>query len=129
MFGWKELTLLVADVYKTLPPEEQVKCGIYTNNYMQARAIDFFGQTFRLPHAISGHHNYWLWGAQGYPGEVMIVLGEDAEMLEKHFGDVTERIRFWDKSVQPTLDGLRVFVVRNPQKPLVTLWPELKHYI
>jgi 4-amino-4-deoxy-L-arabinose transferase-like glycosyltransferase len=129
MFGWQKLAALVASVYETLPPEDQARCGIFTRNYMQAGAIDFFGRQFCLPRAVSGHNNYWLWGTQGYTGEVMIVLGGDAATLQKYFGEVTERARFWDEYVQPSLDGLRIFVVRNPRLPLASLWPALKHYI
>ncbi len=129
MFGWRELAALTSTVYQALPPEDQAQCGIYAGNYMQAGAIDFFGRQFHLPRAVSGHNNYWLWGPQGYTGDVMIVLGGDAATLREYFGQVTEHAVFRHEYAQPGLDGLRIFVVRRPKRPLAELWPELKHYI
>lgn len=129
MFGWRKLTALVAGVYNTLPPEDRAACAIFSYNYMQAGAIDYFGRQFHLPRAICSHNNYWLWGTRGYSGDVMIVLGGSAGNLQKHFGEVTERARFWDEYVQPNLNGLRIFVVRKPKASLPSLWPELKEFI
>lgn len=129
MFGWRELAALTASVYAALPAEDQARCAVFTNNYMQAGAIDLFGREFGLPRAISGHNSYWLWGPRGYGGDVMIVLGGDAATLREDFGEVTERARFRAEYVPPSLDGLPLFVVRKPKRPLAVLWPGLKHYI
>jgi 4-amino-4-deoxy-L-arabinose transferase-like glycosyltransferase len=61
-FGWPELTLTVAQVYRQLPLEEQEKAAIFISNYGEAGAIHFYGRAYGLPEPISGHNNYWLWG-------------------------------------------------------------------
>lgn len=63
-FGWQEMTAKVAEVYHSLPPEEQAKTAIYASNYGQAGAIDFFGAKYNLPKSISPHQSYFLWGAR-----------------------------------------------------------------
>ena len=128
MFGWKKLTAMVDTVYRSLPVEDQTKCGIFCQNYMQAGAIDFYGQS-GLPHAICGHNSYWLWGMRGYTGDMMIVLGSNVGDLKKYFGEATERARFHDEYIQPIHNDLPVFVVRKPKQPLAVLWLKVKEYI
>lgn len=74
-FNWEEMTAAVARVYHTLTPEEQAKTAIFTDNYGEAAAIDFFGPKYGLPKTISGHQNYFLWGPRGYTGEIVIRVG------------------------------------------------------
>ena len=128
MFGWQKLTALVDSVYRGLPTEDQARCGIFCQNYMQAGAIDFYGRHYHLPAAISGHNNYWLWGPRGYSGDVMIVLGSSEATLQKYFDEVTESARFHDEYVQPGLKGLRIFVVRKPKASVTMMWPGIKVY-
>jgi len=128
-FGWKELAATVDSVYRALPPDDQVKCGVYCRDYMQAGAIDFYGGRNGLPRAIAGHNNYWLWGTRGYTGEVMIVLGNNAHDLQKYFEEVTERARFRNGYVLPLRNNIPIFVVRKPRQTLEQLWPKVKSYM
>src|SRR6266571_4343604 len=61
-FGWKEMVRSVARAYHSLPSYDQKRAAIFCQNYGQAGAIDFFGPTYGLPPAISGHQNYFVWG-------------------------------------------------------------------
>lgn len=74
-FNWEEMAQAVARVYHTLTPQEQAKTAIFTDNYGEAAAIDFFGPKYGLPKAISGHQNYFLWGPRSYTGEIVIRVG------------------------------------------------------
>jgi hypothetical protein len=67
---WREMTQDVASVYASLPAGEKAGADIYTQNYGEAGAPDFFGKRYGLPKAASGHHNYWLWGTLGYSGDM-----------------------------------------------------------
>lgn len=83
-FPWPGLVAAVAQVYHSLPPEEQQRTAIFGNNYGQAAAVDFFGPQYGLPKAISGHQNYFLWGPRHYTGEIVIVLGDvEAELRDE----------------------------------------------
>jgi hypothetical protein len=128
-FGWEELAATVDSVYRSLPPDDQVKCGVFCRDYMQAGAIDFYGGRMGLPHAIAAHNNYWLWGTGGYTGEVMIVLGNNAHDLQKYFEEVTERARFRNEYVLPLRNNIPIFVVRKPRQTLEQLWPKVKSYM
>jgi 4-amino-4-deoxy-L-arabinose transferase-like glycosyltransferase len=88
-FPWPGLVAEVARVYHSLTPEEQQRAAIYTTNYGQAGAVDFFGPQYGLPKAISGHQNYFLWGPRHYTGDIMILLGEKESEARNHFESVT----------------------------------------
>jgi hypothetical protein len=128
MFGWAELTVTVARVYVKLPLEDQAKCGIFTQNYGEAGAIDFFGSQYRLPKALSGHNNYWLWGSRGYTGDVMIVIGGDAADYAQIFNSVEQAALFTHEYVMPYENNLPIFVCRELQVNIEEFWPRLKHY-
>ncbi|MGB7190893.1 MAG: glycosyltransferase family 39 protein [Acidobacteriaceae bacterium] len=61
-FGWPEMVAQTAAIYNSLPPAQRAQTGLLTGNYGEAGAIDLFGPKYGLPHAISGHQNYWYWG-------------------------------------------------------------------
>ena len=56
-FGWENMVATVAGVYQSLPPQERSRACIFTGNYGEAGAIDFFGSRYGLPGAISGHNS------------------------------------------------------------------------
>ncbi len=84
-FGWEEMVAQVARVYHGLTPAERARCGIFASNYGEAGAIDFYGPGYGLPHAISGHNNYFLWGPGPGPIDVVITVGETPEDVEQSF--------------------------------------------
>lgn len=128
MHGWPELASEVARVWRALPPEERVRCGIFGQNYGEAGAIDYFGPALGLPHAISAHNSYYLWGPDGYDGSCLVVLGDDRSRLGQLFGDVQEAGRFDCRYCMPYEDGLAIHVCRNPKRPLAAIWPEIKSF-
>ena len=84
-FPWPDMVARVAEVYKSLTPEEQTKTAIFCDNYGQAAAVDFFGPKYGLPKAISGHQSYFIWGPRNYTGEIVIRVGaSEAEALKKY---------------------------------------------
>ena len=87
-FGWTEITDAVAQAWQKIPETERKDCAIFGQDYGVAGAIDFYGPKYDLPHAISGHQNYWIWGPRGYSGNCMIVVGDNRKRLEELFEDV-----------------------------------------
>jgi hypothetical protein len=87
-FNWQEMVEAVARVYHSLTPEEQAKTAIFTDNYGEAAAIDFFGAKYGLPKAISGHQNYFLWGPRDYTGEIVIRVGAAIENVRSGYESV-----------------------------------------
>ncbi|MDQ3805390.1 MAG: glycosyltransferase family 39 protein [Acidobacteriota bacterium] len=123
MFGWEEMTDVVARVYHSLPAEERGRCAIFTSNYGEAGAIDFFGPRRGLPKAISGHQNYFLWGPRDYTGECVITVGEELEGVQKAFDWIEHAATFTHPHVIPHENNTHVFVCRRPKRPLKEIWP------
>lgn len=61
-FGWPEMVREIANIYHSLPQDEQPQTGIFAGNYGEAGAVDQFGPQYGLPRAYARHQNYWYWG-------------------------------------------------------------------
>jgi hypothetical protein len=129
MFGWENMTATVAKVYNSLSPEEKQKCVIGASNYGEAGAIDFFGKKYGLPHAISTHNNYWIWGPGDRTGEVLIVVGGNPKDFHTMYEDVEQAATVTCEYAMPYETGLPVYLCRRPQMTLQQVWPRLKKFI
>jgi hypothetical protein len=127
-FGWREMAQVVANAYRSLPPEEQKICAIFAQNYGQAGAIDFFGAKMGLPPAISGHQNYFYWGPRGYTGQCMIVLDDRPERLGELFESV-EKVGTVYHPLSMPYQHFDVYLCRRPKfGTLESIWPSLKRW-
>jgi 4-amino-4-deoxy-L-arabinose transferase-like glycosyltransferase len=126
-FGWPELVQKTAQLYHSLPAEEQAKTAILGGSYGDAGAIDFFGAKYGLPKSISAHQNYWYWGPRNYTGESVILLHWRRTSAEKYCASVVEG---------PTLDDrwsmkeeqYTIWLCKGMHPPLQEFWPDLKHW-
>jgi Dolichyl-phosphate-mannose-protein mannosyltransferase len=134
MFGWEEMTAMVAEVYQSLPPEERAGCLIYVRNYGEAGAIDFFGPKYGLPKASCGHNNYWLWGPPDWDGKVAIVFGDSNDLEESTkdmapgFATVEHVATFTHKYVMPYENGRPIFICRGAKGNIKEIWPREKNF-
>lgn len=127
-FGWPEMAQAVAKAYNDLPAAERERCAIFGNDYGQAGAIDFYGPALRLPKAISGHLTYWYWGPRGSSADVMIVLGDRREMLEREFEDVRAAAEIGQEYAMAQ-EHFTLYVCRKPRGwTLEGIWPRLKNW-
>jgi hypothetical protein len=127
-FGWENMAATVAGVYDSLPAEDRSRACIFTANYGQAGAIDFVGEEYGLPEAISGHNSYHVWGPGGCTGEVVISVGVPREDLETVFGEIEQEATVRCEYCMPDEDDLPVYTCRDPRASLQELWPQVKHY-
>ena len=129
MFGWENMVSEVAKVYNSLPPEEQKKCSIFTKNYGQAGAIDFFGKKYNLPNAISGNNSYWLWGYDTSRTEIMIVIGGKKEDHEKTYSDVKQAAEIVSPYAMPYETNLPIYICKGLKVDLKEVWERVRFYI
>lgn len=128
MFGWKEKAEAVAAVYHALPEEDRARAVVFGNNYGRAGAVDYWADELGLPGAISNHNSYWTWGPGDAKRDVVIVLGGDAEDLERRFASVEIAGRADCRWCIPYESDLPIYVCRGLFVPLEELWPSIKSY-
>jgi 4-amino-4-deoxy-L-arabinose transferase-like glycosyltransferase len=127
-YGWPELVGTVARVHQGLPTQDQSIACIFTGNYGEAGAVDFFGPRYGLPPAISGHNNYFLWGPDGCSGAVVIAVGVSRADLATGFGDITQAATVSCDYCMPYENDDPVFVARQPKLPIKDIWPRVRHF-
>ena len=127
-FGWENITRTVARVYEDLPARERSRACIFTSNYGEASALNFLGEPYHLPPAISGHNSYYLWGPGSCTGEVMITVGIPRKEVKMGFAGVRRAATITRRYCMPEEDGVPVYVATKPRAPIGRLWPETKHY-
>jgi hypothetical protein len=127
-FGWDEMVAAVAAAYHALPPEEQARVAIIGNNYGESGAVDLLGPKHGLQlKALGTHQSYWLWGP-GEPGkDVLIVLGDRPDRLQRWCADVQVAAQLEHPWGAIWEDG-PVLVCRRPRMSLREIWPKVKHW-
>ena len=91
--GWPELAATVAGVFRRMSDDERAHACIFASNYGEAGAIDFFGPAHGLPHAISGHNSYWLWGPGTCDFSTVVTIGLEPADVRDHVQSATEAAR------------------------------------
>jgi Dolichyl-phosphate-mannose-protein mannosyltransferase len=128
MFGWEEKAAAVAKVYNSLPAAEKDSCVLYAVNYGRCGAMEFFGKKYGLPPVYGSHNNYWLWGPPPFSPSVVIILGGRIEWYEDAFSSITVADSVTTPYAMPYENNLKIFVCREPTRPIAERWPQTKHY-
>jgi hypothetical protein len=129
-FGWTEIVQATAQAWNQIPAAERSDCAIFAQDYGSAAAIDFWGPKYGLPHVISGHQSYFLWGPRHYSGNCMIVLDDRPERLHQLFEDV-QYVTTSAPNRYALESELPVYICRTPKSNFRTLqeaWAMLKKW-
>jgi len=126
--GWPQIVDTLAGVYNLLPAGERPQARVLAPDYGVAGAVDFFGPAHGLPHAISGHNSYWLWGPDGWDGGPLIVVGWRQERLAELFGRVERAATIECGLCMPYENHRPVWVCRDPKVSIAAFWAQVKHY-
>lgn len=122
-FGWPELAHAVERASATLTPEERAHAAVYTQNYGEAGAVDFFGTG--VPPAISGHNNYYLWGPHG--ATTYIIVGGHIGDYRRAFADVRALETLHTPHAMP-FEDVTIFIARSMRVAPEVLWQHVRHY-
>ena len=128
--GWKRVVRQLDAIARALPARERANLVVFTGDYGAAGAVDLYGARFGLPHAISGHNNYWWWGPRGArEGATVIAVNLDKSYLQTIFASVT-RVGSVDTGygIWTEERGERIFICRNQTRTWAEIWPGAKHY-
>ncbi len=82
---------------------------------------------YGLPHAISGHQNYFLWGPRGYTGESLLVLGDRREVLESKCAEL-RLVGHVEHPYSMRGNQFDVFHCRGFKASISEVWPQLKRW-
>jgi hypothetical protein len=126
-FGWEDMVREVARVYHSLPPDEQKRTAIFSNGWGEAAAVDYFGPKYGLPHAISKHNSYWVWGPDNYDGSTMIILRSSGRNEPKQFRSV-EDVGSVGHPFSRGDERFHIFLCRGLKVDLRAAWPRLKMF-
>ncbi len=127
MIGWPQLVSDFRSAYDTLSPEDRARVGIFCGNYGDASAINYLGPRYGLPLAISGHQNYFLWGPQGYTGELMLAIGGDQQDYEEVF-DSVKQVGQVNTPYSMGFEHRPIFLCRHRKHAYVEDWQRVKHW-
>ena len=124
---WEELAVTMSNVYHSVPAGDQAKACIFTSNYGEAGALQFYSSKYDLPPVISGHNNYFLWGPGNCTGEVLIYLGQaNVDDLKQGFADVQQVAVNKCQYCMPYENDLPIFLCRGIKVPIEQAWPQTK---
>jgi 4-amino-4-deoxy-L-arabinose transferase-like glycosyltransferase len=126
MLGWEEKVAAVAEVYRSLTAEEQVRCAIWGSDVGEAGAVDFFGRAYHLPRAISGHQNYYLWGPGRYSGDLVITVNIPGQSLRPWFQQIELAATVHCEHCMPDRVSVPIYICRGLKKPVEEFWPLVK---
>jgi hypothetical protein len=119
---------LIAQVYHSLPGDEQRVACIFTSNYGEAGALVQFGGRYHLPPSISGHNAFYLWGPQGCTGQVVIAINIAPQDARRGYSSVTLAARTSCAACVDFENQAPILILRQPKAPFAVLWPQVKHY-
>lgn len=126
-FGWRELERQVAGLYRALPDGERAQAAIFTRNYGQAAALDFFGAADALPRATSGQNQYFRWGPPGAGVTTLILIGQDAARWKPACADLDTVPRAPNPYTMP-YEKAPILVCHGLRGDLRARWPRFKFY-
>jgi hypothetical protein len=128
MHGWEELAAAVARVYDGLPAAHG-RVTVVASNYGEAAAIDVFGPRLGLPHAVSGHNQYFLWGPGDGDGRYVIDVNGDVGTDRRFCAQAWVATTVSARYAMPYERALPIVVCRGLRPSLAEIWPRQKVYI
>ena len=119
---------MIAQVYHSLPKDEQRVACIYTSNYGEAAALEQFGERYQLPEPISGHNAFYLWGPQGCTGQVLITINIAQEDAAQAYRSVTLAAWTSCENCVTYENHAPILILRQPKLPFSEIWVLGMHY-
>jgi hypothetical protein len=128
-YGWSGMVSNLSKAYDPLPASEKAEACIFTSNYGEASAVNFFGKSLGLPEAISGHNNYYIWGPDSCTGKMLITIGFSLSDDRNSFANVTLLTTINCQYCISYESNLPVYLCTNPNfSSLASVWPLVRHY-
>ena len=127
-FGWPEMVATVAQVYRSLPADQQAHAGILAGNYGEAGSIDFFGGKYGLPQSISAHQNYYYWGYRDYTSDDTFILLQWPREGAEHACRSYEQGPMLDPQWAMEEEHYTIWICHGFKRAMPDLWERIKHW-
>jgi hypothetical protein len=111
--GWRALEKQVAQVYRSLEPEERAHAAILTTNYGEAAALEVYGRQDGLPPVLCAQNQYFLWGDHGADEKVLIHVNGDPARWRRACQSVEVAGNFGAPYVMPYENNRPIFLCRG----------------
>ncbi len=120
MFGWDEMTALVAKAWNQLTPEQQKHTQIFADNYGEAGAVHHFGKQYHLPEVISLNSSFTLWAPDNLNGQYIIYVDDNWGANIKKLSPYIESYRKIGEVQNPLARerGASVYLLVHPKPAL-----------
>jgi len=127
MLGWEERVDAVARVWNGLPRGDRERAVLIADNYGDAGALDFFGRRRGMPPTVSAAGSYWYFGPGTKRGDVVVVVGDEPQELERFFAScsLADRVTTSPYVVSEERD-VPIVVCRGARRALQEVWPEVR---
>jgi hypothetical protein len=121
--GWPAFVRTFREVLDGLPPAERASAVVFTQNYGEAGALDYYG----LPAPVfSGHNAFGEWGPPKQGAAPVIVVGLDHP--SDHFTGCRSVARIDNGiGVDNEEQGTTVWLCGGPRGGWKRGWPDLRH--
>ncbi|MCU1359973.1 MAG: hypothetical protein JWN99_1262 [Ilumatobacteraceae bacterium] len=124
--GWPVFMDQVEAVVDHIPAEQRATAVIFTGNYGEAGAIDYYGPARGLPPVFSAHNSYADFGMpSGSAGPVVIIGYDDPTQW---FDGCTSHGQIHSQyDLDNEENGAPLWLCAAPVRPWADLWPDLRH--
>jgi 4-amino-4-deoxy-L-arabinose transferase-like glycosyltransferase len=128
-YGWEYMASNLSEAVDALPPSIKNEACIFTSNYGEASAVNFFGKSLGLPKAISGQNNYYIWGPGLCTGQVLITVGVSLSTIQQVFKNVSTLTTINCQYCISYEQSLPVYLCMNPNfTSLAAEWSGTRDY-
>jgi hypothetical protein len=124
--GWPQFVATVEQVVAALPPDEQARAVILTNDYSEASPLVLLGTG--LPPVYSGHNSYWDWGPPPDDRTIIVHVGDWRPTdYGSYFTGCRDVARIDNGlAIDNAEQGKAVSVCTGLRAPWSVMWPQLR---
>jgi hypothetical protein len=129
--GWEDLVTTIAQLRDSLPAESRAHLGILAENYGEVGAINLYGLSHGLPHAISGVNSSWERGYGDPPPQTLIIVGFPRAFVEANFDScrlAAQNTNALGVVNEETTERRDIFLCGPPKAGWPQFWRNFQYY-
>jgi hypothetical protein len=125
---WQRFADQVIAAWKALPAEERARSAILVPHWVFACVIEYYGRDGELPPVVSPHNAYYFWREDAAERDVVVSAAIENDVVARYFGTTRGLDLFRCRYCVSLRSNLPISVSYAPQRPLVELLAEWRHF-